>query len=155
MIGIALALVFSGSALASSVDRMENGAGGSPAHEHMLFSDISLEDAHDQYLHQPYQGGEDPSDRLAGGHHHGDSGSGLIILASADATVAAPLDEAHGLVPDRPALGFRTPGPERPPQPPSTPARPPPVTVLGTPPARPHTRPPHTTRPTFREIETG
>src|SRR3546814_11901141 len=59
----------------------------------------------------------DLSDRLAGGHHHGDSGSGLIILASADATVAALLDEAHGLVPDRPALGFRIQGPERPPKP--------------------------------------
>src|SRR3546814_8977544 len=71
----------------SAVDRMQHGPGGSPAHEHMLFSDISLEDAHDQDHHQPDQGGEDPSDRLAGGNHHGDSGSGLIILASADATV--------------------------------------------------------------------
>src|SRR3546814_3278542 len=101
MLCIALALVFAGASLASAVDRMQHGPGGSPAHEHMLFSDISLEDAHDQDHHQPDQGGEDPSDRLAGGHHHGDSGSGLIILASADATVAALLDEAHGLVPDR------------------------------------------------------
>src|SRR3546814_19172338 len=101
----------------SAGDRMQNGPGGSPAHENMLFSDISREDAHDQDHHQPDQGGEDPSDRLAGGHRHGDSGSGLIILASADATVAALLDEAHGLVPDRPALGFRIQGPERPPKP--------------------------------------
>src|SRR3546814_18950475 len=92
MFCIALALVFAGASLASAVDRMQHGPGGSPAHEHMLFSDISLEDAHDQDHHQPDQGGEDPSDRLAGGHHHGDSGSGLHILASAAATVAEPLD---------------------------------------------------------------
>lgn len=117
MLCIALALVFAGASLASAVDRVQHGPGGSPAHEHMLFSDISLEDTHDQDHHQPDQGGEDPSDRLAGGHHHGDSGSGLIIPASADATVAALLDEAHGLAPDRPALGFRIQGPERPPKP--------------------------------------
>src|SRR3546814_3284601 len=75
MLCIALALVFAGASLASAVDRMQHGPGGSPAHEHMLFSDISLEDAHDQDHHQPDQGGEDPSDRLAGGHHPGDSGS--------------------------------------------------------------------------------
>src|SRR3546814_19142967 len=121
---------------------MQHGPGGSPAHEHMLFSDISLEDAHDQDHHQPDQGGEDPSDRLAGGHHHGDSGSGLIILASADATVAALLDEAHGLVHDRPALGFRIQGPERPPQPSTISAFPAPVTAVGqSRPAR-HTTPP-------------
>src|SRR3546814_6276053 len=93
MFCIALALVFAGASLASSVDRMQHGPGGSPAHEHMLFSDISLEDAHDQDHHQPDQRGEDPSDRLAGGHHHGDSGSALILLASADATVAALLED--------------------------------------------------------------
>src|SRR3546814_1697036 len=86
MLCIALALVFAGASLASAVDRMQHGPGGSPAHEHMLFSDISLEDAHDQDHHQPDQGGEDPSDRLAGGHHHGDSGSGLIILRSEENT---------------------------------------------------------------------
>src|SRR3546814_1534187 len=64
MLCIALALVFAGASLASAVDRMQHGPGGSPAHEHMLFSDISLEDAHDQDHHQPDQGGEDPSDRL-------------------------------------------------------------------------------------------
>lgn len=117
MLCIALALVFAGASFASAVDRMQHGPGGSPAHEHMLFSDISLEDAHDQDHHQPAQGDEDPTDRLVGGHHHGDSGSGLIILASADATVASLLDEAHGLAPDRPALGFRIQGPERPPKP--------------------------------------
>src|SRR3546814_16465551 len=103
----------------------------------MLFSDISLEDAHDQDHHQPDQGGEDPSDRLAGGHHHGDSGSGLIILASADATVEALLDEAHGLVPDRPAPGFRVQGPDRPSKPPTLRPCPPPLTGAG------HTTPPH------------
>ena len=116
MLCIALALVFAGASLASAVDRMQHGPGGSPTHEHLLFSDISLEDAHEDH-HQPDQGDGDPSDRLAGGHHHGDSGSGLIILASADATVAALLDEAHGLAPDRPAFGFRIQGPERPPKP--------------------------------------
>jgi hypothetical protein len=116
MLCIALALVFAGASLASAVDRMQHGPGGSPTHEHMLFSDISLEDAHEDH-HQPDQGNEDPTDRLAGSHHHGDSGSGLIILASADATVAALVDEAHGLAPDRPVLGFRIQGPERPPKP--------------------------------------
>src|SRR3546814_20214366 len=99
MFCIALALVFAGASLASAVDRMQHGPGGSPAHEHMLFSDISLEDAHDQDHHQPDQGGEDPSDRLAGGHHPGDSGSGRRLPASAAATLAALLDAAHCLVP--------------------------------------------------------
>src|SRR3546814_11485033 len=107
MLCIALALVFAGASLASAVDRMQHGPGGSPAHEPMLFSDISLEDAHDQDHHQPDQGGEDPSDRPAGGHHYGDSGSGLIILASDDAIVPPPRDAAHGMLPDRPAPGIR------------------------------------------------
>src|SRR3546814_14926464 len=63
MLCIALALVFAGASLASAVDRMQHGPGGSPAHEHMPFSDISLEDAHDQDHPKPDQGGEDPSDR--------------------------------------------------------------------------------------------
>src|SRR3546814_18670172 len=133
MLCIALALVFAGASLASAVDRMQHGPGGSPAHEHMLFSDISLEDAHDQDHHQPDQGGEDPSDRLAGGHHHGDRGSGLIILASAPATVAALLAADPGLVTERPAHRFRNQRPGRPPKPSPTSAHTAPVTGAGPP----------------------
>src|SRR3546814_13681140 len=82
MLCIALALVFAGASRASAVDRMQHGSGGSRAPGHMLFSDISLEDAHDQDHYQPDRRGEHPPDHLAGGAQQGASGAGQIITAT-------------------------------------------------------------------------
>lgn len=117
MLCIALALVFAGSTLSSALDHIQHASSGTPEHEHLLFSDISIEDTHDQNHHEPDQGDENPSDQLAGGHHHhGDSGAGLIVLAAADTSLATPAGDNPGFVPDRPAFGIRLLGPERPPK---------------------------------------
>ena len=115
---VALALLFAGSSLSSAVDRIQHAPGASPTHEHMVLSDFSLEDVDDRGHQQPDPDDQDPADHLAGGHHHhGDNGAGLIALASADAILATLPGDAHGLAPDRPAVGFRIQGPERPPKP--------------------------------------
>lgn len=117
MLCIALALVFAGSTLSNAVDQIQHAPGGASEHEHLLFSDISIDDTHDQDHHEPDQGDENSPDHLAGGHHHhGDSGAGLIVLAAADTRLTAPAGDNPGFVPDRPAIGIRLLGPERPPK---------------------------------------
>lgn len=117
MLCIALALVFAGSTLSSAIDHIQHSPGGTTEHEHLLLSDMSIEDTHDQDHHEPDQSDENPSDQLAGGHHHhGDGGAGLIVLAAADAGLAAPAGNNPGFVPDRPAIGIRLLGPDRPPK---------------------------------------
>jgi hypothetical protein len=124
---IALTLVFAGASLSRMVDQIQHAPGASAVHEHLIFSDISLDDAHDLELdhdqgqHEADNDGSDEpdsSDQIAGGHHHhGDSGSGLIVLASTDAGEIAMVGDALNAVPDRPAIGFEIQGPERPPKP--------------------------------------
>lgn len=117
MLCIALALVFAGSSLASALDRIQHAPGGTPAHEHMLFSEIALEDAHDRAHHAPDQSDESSSDQLGGGHHHhGDSGVGLFVMAAGDARLSPPSGDNPGFVPDRLAIAARLSGPERPPK---------------------------------------
>ena len=113
---VALALVFAGSALASVVDSIQHAPGGSSAHEHLLFSEIAMEDADDQARHEPDQGKESPSDLAGGHHHHGDSGVGLAVTPAGDDRLAVLADDNPGFVPDRRPVGIRLPGPERPPR---------------------------------------
>ncbi|MBB5684949.1 hypothetical protein [Sphingobium boeckii] len=126
MLCIALTLAFAGTSFSSTMDRIQHAPGASPVHEHLIFSDISLADAHDvereEDHHSPDAGHEDQnepesSDRLAGGHHHhGDTGSGLIVLASADMAAISLLGDAPSLSPDRPPPSFRISGHDRPPK---------------------------------------
>ena len=121
MLCIVLALVFAGSTLARAFDNIQHAPGAAAEHEHLLFSDISIETAHDHHHEhdgdEPDQGDESPLDHLSGGHHHhGDGGTGMIVLAAADTVPAAQPDDNPGFVPDRPAIGIKLLGPERPPK---------------------------------------
>jgi hypothetical protein len=119
MLCIALAMVFAGASLSRNVDRLQHGPGGSPIHEHLLFSDISLDDGHSHDFDHDQSGydDDDSSEPFTGGHHHhGDLGSGLILLASHDWSVPALRGDRHNQVPEPREAGFRILGPERPPK---------------------------------------
>lgn len=121
MLCIALALIFACVSLSSAVDRVQHARGASTAHEHLFFSDLTIEDAHDQGHHQSDTNDQSQSDFPAGDHHHhGDSGSGLVSALVAPTPVVVLMDDTHGLPPARPPVGFQLQGPERPPKNPPT-----------------------------------
>lgn len=116
---IALVALFAGMSLSRTVDRIQHGSDPSHAHAHMLFSTLSVEEAHD-VDHHVADADDDEQDRSNpvpdGHHHHGDSGSGMILLAQTG--IAAPLfgRAGHAMVMDRGGASSAIQGPERPPR---------------------------------------
>ncbi|MFC3098392.1 hypothetical protein [Alteraurantiacibacter palmitatis] len=117
MLCIALTLIFAGTSLSGVIDTIQHAPGASTEHQHVLFSDLTVERDHADDHHAPQPGDNDPADHLPGSHHHhGDSGSGMLIATPAGATLFAVTGNPHGLAPDNQTLGLRIPGPERPPK---------------------------------------
>ncbi|MBN2974289.1 hypothetical protein OVY48_05800 [Sphingobium sp. SA2] len=117
MFCIALAVVFAGASLSTSIDKIQHAPGVSFEHDHSLFSDASIIQDHADDHHVPQPGDNDPSDHLPGSHHHhGDGGSAVPVTASADSVQVALSSELLGLAPDNQTPGLRIPGPERPPK---------------------------------------
>lgn len=117
MLCIALLLVFSFASLSSAVDEVQHAPGVSVGHEHVFLSDLSLAQGHEHTPHAPTPDDAGPTDHLSGHHHHGDSGSSLILLGSYSAGEFAWAAAMHGMEPERRAPGQRVAGPERPPKP--------------------------------------
>ncbi|WP_288287783.1 hypothetical protein [uncultured Sphingobium sp.] len=120
MLCVVLALAFAGASATRIVDRIQHQPGGPADHTHLPFSDIAY-DADDHY---DDHAGTDDQDNGANPdhqpgpshHHHGDSGSGLPVLAAAE-TVKSDLGaDRHDLRRDRAPPGLSTYGPERPPK---------------------------------------
>lgn len=117
MLCIALVLVFSFASLSSAIDKVQHASGVSVAHEHVFLSDLSLAQDHEQAHHSSTPDDAGPTDHLAGHHHHGDSGSSLILLGFYSAGEFAWSGTTHRMETERRAPGQRVPGPERPPKP--------------------------------------
>lgn len=117
MLCIALVLVFAGASLSSAVDRIQHAPGASIEHQHMVFSEMTVELDHANDHLAPQPGDDDPADHLPGGdHHHGDAGSGMLVAALAASALFAISGDLHGLAPDNQTSGLHIHGPERPPK---------------------------------------
>jgi hypothetical protein len=116
---IVLVALFAGMSLSRTMDRIQHGVGPAQTHAPMLFSALSVEEAHDAD-HDIVDADDDEQDRSNampdGHHHHGDSGSGMILLAQT--AIAAPLfgRAGHAMVVDRGGASSAIQGPERPPR---------------------------------------
>lgn len=115
MLCIALTLVFAGASLSGVLDDLQHAPGAPAEHEHLLFSPISLEPHHAEH-HAPQPDQDSPADHLAGHHHHGDNGPGLVVPGSAGTAVLALTDDLREMMSDRQAPGWMARGPERPPK---------------------------------------
>jgi hypothetical protein len=121
MLCVALALVFAGQALSSAVDAIQHAAGAPDQHEHLIFSEFSMESGHaDEHVMPGYSsdyGDNGPVDHLPGGHHHhGDNGSGMIVAGFVSTAMVSHLRDRHDMAPERQTHGITMHGPERPPK---------------------------------------
>jgi hypothetical protein len=105
---IALALVFTGSGAASVINDVQHMTGAPGNHEHVPFSNISLDDRdHHSDMHSGHAGGH---------HHHGDIAHGMpLFLANGIATPIATADR-NSLPRDHVRISVRQSLPERPPR---------------------------------------
>ncbi|ASY46058.1 MAG: hypothetical protein EPO45_12660 [Sphingobium sp.] len=86
---IALLALFAGMGLSRMIDKVQHAPGAAQAHGHLLLSALTVEEAHDADHDVNGEQDEGQSDRLPDSHHHhGDSGSGIILLTQAG--LAAP-----------------------------------------------------------------
>lgn len=117
MLCVVLTFVFSGMWLSSAIDAIQHAASASTVHEHIVFSDLSIE--------QHHVDGDDGSttnegstvEHLVGGHHHhGESGSGVILSGPENVMVLIAANSLHGIAQKSQTLGLRIAGPERPPK---------------------------------------
>lgn len=104
---VALTLVFTGSGVATVITDIQHMTGASGNHEHVLFSNISLDD-HDHHSDQH-------SGHGGGHHHHGDIATGMPLLPTGIATPIATGDR-NPLLRDHLRHGIRLPQPDRPPR---------------------------------------
>ncbi|WP_171132316.1 hypothetical protein [Sphingomonas sp. ID1715] len=117
MLCIALAVVFAGTSLSTSIDKIQHAPGVSFEHDHSLFSETSIIQDHADDHHAPQPGDKDPADHLPGSHHHhGDGGSAVPVTAAAEAAQLVLSGALHGFAPDNQTPSLRISGPERPPK---------------------------------------
>ena len=104
---VALALVFTGAGAATVITDVQHMAGVSGNHEHVLFSNISLDDRdHHSDQHSGHAGGH---------HHHGDIATGMPLLPTGIAMPIATGDR-NPLMRDHLRNSVRLPQPDRPPR---------------------------------------
>lgn len=104
---VALTLVFTGAGAATVITDVQHMTGVSGNHEHVLFSNISLDDRdHHSDQHSGHAGGH---------HHHGDIATGMLLLATG---ISTPIVTGHRnpLMRDHQRTGIRLPQPDRPPR---------------------------------------
>ncbi len=103
---VALMCVFTAAAAASTVNTVQHAFGNPTSHEHMPFSNISLDDE-DHHSTKHYGHGDH--------HHHGDIGTGIAALLTGVAALA-PAGTHHAVTPDSVRSGTHQPLPDRPPR---------------------------------------
>lgn len=103
---VALMFVFTAAASASTVTTVQHAFGNPSSHEHMPFSNISLDDE-DHHSSKHYGHGDH--------HHHGDLGASMTTLLS-DVAAAPPDSTRHAIAPDSARTDVRHSLPERPPR---------------------------------------
>ena len=103
---VAMMFVFTAAAAASTVNTVQHAFGNPSSHEHMPFSNISLDD-NDHHSSKHYGHGDH--------HHHGDISTGITALLTGVATMA-PTGTDHAVTPDSVRSGTRQSLPERPPR---------------------------------------
>ncbi len=103
---VALMFVFTAAASASTVNTVQHAFGSPTSHEHMPFSNISLDDE-DNHSTKHYGHGDH--------HHHGDIGAGMTALLIGVA-VHPPGSPHHALARDSVRTDVRHSLPDRPPR---------------------------------------
>jgi hypothetical protein len=105
---IALALVFTGSGAASVINEVQHMTGTPGNHEHVLFSNISLDDRdHHSDQHSGHAGGH---------HHHGDIAHGMPLFLPTGIAAAITTGDRNLLPRDHLRVSIRLSLPERPPR---------------------------------------
>jgi hypothetical protein len=103
---VALMFVFTAAASASTVNSVQHAFGNPTSHEHMPFSNISLDDE-DHHSTKHYGHGDH--------HHHGDIGAGIAALLTG-VVALAPAGASHAVTPDSLRSATRQSLPDRPPR---------------------------------------
>lgn len=109
---------------AKAADQIQHSPALMASHDHGSTSSFMLDAVHDspdQHADHHDDGPVDnegtPTGHVAGGHHHhGDTGPNLLVPNAATAGAIAPAAPLHGIGKDRPFVGLRSLGPERPPR---------------------------------------
>ncbi len=121
MLCVALMVVFSQAAVASSVGSVQHLFAGE--HHHMMFTDITVDyahhdgDHHDQDQHQEHQPDIAPDGHAVGHHHHhGDIGSSVLIQGGAGSYLLPVWRDTCRPASDRLTVNARQFQPERPPK---------------------------------------
>lgn len=103
---VALMFVFTAAASASTVNGVQHAFGNPSSHQHMPFSNISLDDD-DHHSTKHYGHGDH--------HHHGDISTGIPALLIGVAALP-PQSRVHAVTPDSVRGDTRQSLPERPPR---------------------------------------
>ncbi|CCW18815.1 hypothetical protein EBBID32_31720 [Sphingobium indicum BiD32] len=112
-----LLALFAGMSLSRMIDQVQHAPGMTQGHGHLLFSALSVEEAHDADHDVRGEERDGQPDRLPGSHHHhGDSGSGVILLGQAGIAVPPSRSAPPVIVIDRVEPDSVSQGPERPPR---------------------------------------
>jgi hypothetical protein len=126
MLCIALSVVFTGASAADVIDKIQHQEPSAHHHEHMAFSDVALDDHHQDGGHGDDGGLVDVQDDSAttdnhpgAGHHHADGPSGVLV-ANDFLGAGPPLRTRLRAGSDDRVRSPGSPGPERPPKIPTT-----------------------------------
>lgn len=103
---VAMMFVFTAAASASTVNSVQHAFGNPTSHEHMPFSNISLDDE-DHHSTKHYGHGDH--------HHHGDIGAGISTILS-DVAAALPDNTGHAAASNSVKTDVRHSLPDRPPR---------------------------------------
>ena len=105
---VALALVFTGAGAASVINDVQHMTGTPGNHEHVLFSNIAMDDRdHHSDQHSGHAGGH---------HHHGDIATGMPLLLPTGIAASIATGDRNPLMRDHLRPSIRMPQPDRPPR---------------------------------------
>ena len=106
---VALTLVFVGAAAASTINAVQHMNGDPGVHDHVLFSNISLDDDDN---HSDLHSGDSGSHH----HHHGDISTGMAAMPANGVSMPMATGDRYHLARDHVRVSIRLSLPERPPR---------------------------------------
>ena len=124
MLSILLCLLYAGMVLSSSINQIQHGSMTQSDHGHVMLSDLSIGTLHvdvdhidDRHSDHTGDSSTNSSEHSGGTHHHhGDTGSGVILHSMQNGTQFASLADTHRFAPDVSVPDGLLFGPERPPR---------------------------------------